>query len=61
MADTNYVCVCCRVTMDQVKDAVKSGAKTFEEVQKITGCSQGCGRCKDGIVRLVNYLVQTTK
>ncbi|MFC2476595.1 MAG: (2Fe-2S)-binding protein [Catonella sp.] len=38
-------------------DAVNSGAKTFEEVSEITGCSTGCGGCREFIEIFVRDLV----
>ncbi len=46
------VCHCKHVTNGHIKDAVKAGAKTFEEVQEKTHLSQGCKRCLDNAKRV---------
>lgn len=51
------VCNCRRVTNGMVKEAVDNGATTFEEVQKVTGASTGCKRCRENIERLVEFFV----
>ena len=38
------VCVCKSISRLKIKEAIKSGAKTVEEVKKITGA--GTGSCK---------------
>ena len=40
-------CTCKDVTYGMVEDAVKNGAKTYVEVQKITGFGTGCGKCRE--------------
>lgn len=42
---TKAVCKCRRVYFEDIENAVKDGATSFEEVQKATGVSQGCGVC----------------
>lgn len=50
-------CNCENVTYGQIIDAVNGGAKTFEEVSEITGCSTGCGGCREFIEVFVRDLV----
>lgn len=50
-------CHCHNVTYGKIMDAVDAGATTFAEVQKITHCSTGCGKCRDFIQCLVRDLV----
>ena len=38
------VCVCKSITKEKIKEAIKSGAKTVEEVKELTGA--GTGACK---------------
>ncbi len=40
-------CTCKNVTYGMVEDAIKAGAKTFDDVQKATGFGTGCGKCKE--------------
>ncbi len=41
------VCNCMAVTIDNIADAIKNGATTFEEVKKVTKVSCGCHRCEE--------------
>ena len=36
-------CHCKNITYGMIEDAVKSGASSYEEVQKLTGFGTGCG------------------
>ena len=51
----DVVCSCFNITNGMIKDAVDSGATTFEEVQEITGVGTACGICIDDIQRVVDY------
>lgn len=50
------VCICKAIPRATIKKAIKSGAKTLEEVQKATGAGSGpCGgrRCTPKILELL--------
>lgn len=51
-------CNCNGVTYGMIMDAVAAGDRTFEEVQKRTHCSKGCGRCEEFIRCFVRNLVE---
>lgn len=51
------VCYCMNVTNGDVKEAVKSGAKTLADVQKVTKGGTGCGRCRENIQHLIDEFV----
>ncbi|MBQ7795782.1 MAG: (2Fe-2S)-binding protein [Lachnospiraceae bacterium] len=51
----DVVCSCFNITNGMIKDAVDSGATTFEEVQEITGVGTACGICIDDVQRVVDY------
>lgn len=67
----NYtVCNCKQVKYSDILDAVHSlnnisdVLAVFEEVQKITHCSTGCGGCHDKIIAIISdamYGYETTK
>ena len=44
-----YVCICEGVTEDQVRTAVRGGARTIEDVGDACGAGTGCGSCHDQI------------
>ena len=60
----NYViCKCKRVSYFDVEDALRSAKsfedleKAFEDVQKITHCSTGCGGCHDKILDAISEII----
>lgn len=59
--DNKIVCGCFKITEQDLKNAVKNGAKSFEEVQAITKVGTGCGRCVEGNKSLINKLILTNK
>jgi NAD(P)H-nitrite reductase large subunit len=56
--ENQIVCGCFKVTAQQIVDAVKNGAKSFEEVQAITKIGTGCGGCIVNNQALVGYLLK---
>lgn len=61
MEDSQIVCGCYKVTEKDLKDAIKNGAGTFEEVQASTKVGTGCGRCVEGNKALINKLILENK
>lgn len=61
--DNYTICNCKQVTYFDVEDALKNCAKfsdvekTFEEVQKVTHCSTGCGGCHDKILDAISEIM----
>ncbi len=60
----NYViCKCKQVSYFDVEDALHNSKtfsdveKTFEEVQKVTHCSTGCGGCHDKILDAISEIM----
>ena len=60
----NYtICKCKQVTYFDVEDALKKFStfsdveKNFEEVQKLTNCSTGCGGCHDKILDAISEIM----
>ena len=61
----NYtICNCKNVTYFDVAEALHNSPtfsdveKTFEEVQKITHCSTGCGGCHGKILDAISEIIQ---
>ena len=46
-------CHCKNVTYGMIEDAIKQGAKSYEEVEKQLRFGTGCGKCKEFISFLV--------
>lgn len=55
------VCICKAISRAKIKEAIKNGASTLEEVQRATGAgSGGCGgkRCTPKILELLEVLME---
>lgn len=57
MDDDKVVCGCINVTVKDIKDSIKNGAKSFEEVQEATSVGTGCGNCVESVKELVDQLL----
>ena len=57
MDNDKVVCGCTNVTVQNLRDAIENGAKSFEEVQSITKVGTGCGKCVDSVKVLVDELL----
>ncbi len=60
----NYmVCNCKQVSYADISDAVHNNIKfddvlkTFEEVQKVTHCSTGCGGCHQKVLDIISDIL----
>ncbi|GAA0076307.1 hypothetical protein UT300005_06850 [Clostridium sp. CTA-5] len=57
MNKDDVICTCFNVTLKDVEDAIKNGAKSFEEVQEATNIGTGCGACLENAEEIVNNLL----
>lgn len=58
-AGENIICHCFSVTENQIKDAItNNGAKTLDDISKITNAGLACGRCKDAILNILKQYVK---
>ena len=61
--ENQVICNCKQVTLFDIEDALnhhqrfEDVEKEFEEVQKITGCSTGCGGCHDKIIGIISDIL----
>lgn len=55
------VCFCANVTVEDIKNAVDSGAKSFEEVQEVTQAGTGCGGCVEEVKEIVKEFLAQKK
>ena len=55
--ENQVVCGCFKVTVQDLANAIKNGAKSFEEVQAITKVGTGCGNCVESNKVLVAQLL----
>ncbi len=59
---STIICHCFGVTEKEIIDAVtKNGAKTFEDVSKITSAGLACGRCKENIEKIIKKYAKPDK
>jgi bacterioferritin-associated ferredoxin len=54
------VCTCINVTVRDLKEAIKNGAKSFEQVQAATKVGTGCTGCVDSVKVLVDELLENS-
>lgn len=63
MNTNEMICKCKQVSYYDVEDALhkldkfEDVLKTFDEVQKITHCSTGCGGCHDKILDAISEII----
>lgn len=52
-------CHCKNITYGMIEDAIKTGATSYEEVEKRLRFGTGCGKCKEFIQHLVRDITNT--
>ncbi|MEM9686077.1 MAG: (2Fe-2S)-binding protein [Bacteroidota bacterium] len=54
------ICKCYHVYEEDIRNAIKeSNSFSFEEVQKLTFCSKGCGTCEEEVRAYINEVQNT--
>lgn len=48
-----FVCMCVAVTEDEIRDCIHAGARTVEEVSKLSFAGTGCGGCRENIEQML--------
>ena len=48
------VCHCKRVNDKKIRDEIRKGALTLDDVIKRTGCCTGCGSCEDVVQEILD-------
>lgn len=61
MEDTKVICRCKKVYFEDIENAIKEGASSFEEVQEKTKISTGCGRCSKQAEEITSFLLSKNK
>ncbi len=54
MNDDEVICFCLGVTAGDIRNAMKDGAKSLEEIMAATQAGTACGTCIDRIENLLN-------
>ncbi len=63
MKENYMVCNCKKVSYNDIANALEGHEKfegvikVFEEVQKITHCSTGCGGCHDKVLDIISSIM----
>ncbi|MGL5085886.1 MAG: (2Fe-2S)-binding protein [Clostridium sp.] len=53
MAANEIICHCRNVDYVAIRRAMRSGARTLEEIKQMTGAGTGCGECLGEIERIL--------
>lgn len=56
MGDEEILCICHNITTGKVQNAFEAGARSFEEIQRVTNCAEGCGACTEAIKDYIKFL-----
>ena len=48
-----YACICAAVTDAAVADAIREGARTEEDLGRVTGAGVACGSCHDHLCDMI--------
>ena len=63
MKENYTICNCKKVTFFDVEDALRDKTNfsdvlaAFEDVQKVTHCSTGCGGCHDQVLDVISEIL----
>ncbi len=58
--DSQIICHCFGVSENEIKDAIiNDGAKTLDDVSKLTSAGLACGRCKELILSIIKKYAKT--
>ena len=57
MKDNTVVCGCFNITVNDIKEAIRSGITTYEALQEETNISTECPGCKDVTLPLFQTLL----
>ena len=48
-----YVCICNAVTDKMIRAAAAAGARSLDDLQRMTGCAGGCGSCAEMVEQML--------
>jgi NAD(P)H-nitrite reductase large subunit len=60
-SDSQTVCFCHTVSRGKIRQAIRDGARTLEEIQKRTRASTGCGGCELDVREILEELLNAQK
>ena len=56
--EDRIICECMNVSYEDIKNAVKEGAKTLDDIKEATEAGTICGACEDEIQEVLDELLQ---
>lgn len=54
---SKIICTCLDLSVQDIADAIKGGARSYEEVVEATDVTTICGVCEENVRELVNELL----
>lgn len=55
------ICFCYGITVEELSEAVKNGAKTVDAVMEVTGAGGGCTSCHPDLEVIIPALVKKNR
>lgn len=49
MSDDDLICICMTVTRGEIKEAIRNGARSVDELKSTLFCCTGCGTCQSRV------------
>ncbi|MCI6736691.1 (2Fe-2S)-binding protein [Intestinibacter sp.] len=56
--EDRIICECMNVSYEDIKNAVKEGAKTLDDIKEATEAGTICGICEDDIQEVLDELLK---
>lgn len=56
-----FVCVCNFITEKEIKEAIKMGASTLDDIKELTSAGTTCGKCHAAIKNLLREATEDQK
>lgn len=58
---SNIICHCFSISEKEIIEAIHNGAKTFDDISKMTSAGLACGRCRGAILNIIKENVEEEK
>ncbi len=56
--ESEVICFCKGVTLEDIKRIVFLGAETVEDAENMLGCGTVCGECRSRVQGAIDYFIQ---
>lgn len=54
MGDDDLICICMTVTRGEIKEAIRNGSRTVDELKSKLFCCTGCGTCQPRVQAILD-------